>query len=202
MAKIAKLFKAGKALINVAKKETVSEYRRRVSRLASVANKRLERLERNDLKDSPAYQAFLKEGGHRFGVKGKSYNEVQQELSRLNRFLNSETSTIKGVKKVVTELAQNTGIKYTNFNDLKNKAAKFFELASKAEQYLRNVEDAASAIGYQKIWTVINEYVEKNKVDLAESGRNIDDMLNDITAALTEFDSPPEENGGFWVELE
>ena len=184
------------------KVETVSEYRRRVSRLASVANKRLERLEKNSLTDSPAYKAFIEDGGGRFGVKGKTYNQVQQELSRLNRFLNAETSTIKGVKKVITEIAQNTGIRYKNFKDLKKKSAKFFELASKAEQYLRNVEDAASAIGYQKIWEVINTYVDANKVDLADSETDLDEMLQSISKALTEFERPTQVNGGFWVELE
>ena len=53
--------------------------RAQVSRLASMANKRLERLEKNELTSSPAYQKWEQDGRHRFSVSGKSYSEVQSE---------------------------------------------------------------------------------------------------------------------------
>lgn len=172
------------------KHERIREYRREASRLASKANKRIERLERNNLTDSPAYQRYIKDGGQRFGVRGKTYNEVQQEVARLNRFLNAETSTVRGTINVLKEMASNTGIKYENLEDLKSKASKFFELASKVEQYLRNVEDAASAIGYQKIWEIINTYVETEKIDLESGSASIDDMIQQVSNALLEYDTP------------
>lgn len=172
------------------KDKRISEYRRAVSRQASVANKRIERLEKNALTDSPAYKKFIDEGGHRFSVKGKSYNEVQQELSRINRFLNSETSTVKGVNRVLADMAANTGLKYSNFKELRTKAGKFFELSSKVEQYLRTVDDMASAIGYQKIWEAINQYTKAQEVDLSDSETDIDGMIEAVTNALKEFDDP------------
>lgn len=169
--------------------EAILKLRRDASRLASKANKRVERLERNGFTDSPAYKTYL-EGGGKFGVRGKTYNEVQAEVARLNRFLDSQTSTIKGVVENLKTMAANTGIKYESLNDLKSKASKFFELASKTEQYLRNVEDAASAIGYQKIWEAINEYTQQQGVDLASTEVDIDEMLAGVTAALDLHKAP------------
>lgn len=166
----------------------VSAYRKEASRLASMANKRIKRLEKAGLTDSPAYKKWLDGGGVKFGVRGKTHNELQREVSRMNQFINSQTSTIRGVNKQLKEIAVNTGIKYTNLKELRSKASKFFELASKVEQYLRTVDDMASAIGYQKIWTAINKYVETEKVDLGQSKNDIDKMILEVTKALNTFD--------------
>ncbi len=63
----------------VERAKKVAEYRREVSRKASMANKRIERLEKADAKDSPAYKRYVKEGSVRFGVKGKDQKELQKE---------------------------------------------------------------------------------------------------------------------------
>ena len=65
-----------------AKAEAIKEFRREASRLASMANKRVKRLEENGLTDTPAYKAYLETGG-KFSVKGKSYNELQKEKGTL-----------------------------------------------------------------------------------------------------------------------
>lgn len=172
------------------KEKRIRDFRKEASRLASMANKRIERLEKNNLTDSPAYKRYIKDGGQRFGVKGKSFNQVQSEVARLNRFLSSETSTIKGVNSVLKNMAENTGIKYSNLEDLRKKAPKFFELASKVEQYLRTVEDMASAISYDKIWEIINEYTEANKIALDDSETDIDNMIKAVVNAIKEYDEP------------
>lgn len=182
------------------KREAIRSYRKEASRLASVANKRVSRLERNSLKDSPAYQAYLETGG-KFSVKGKSYNEVQAEVSRLKKFLNSETSTVRGANRTLKDMAANTGIKYKNLTELKQKSAKFFELSSKVEQYLRSVEDMASAIGYQKIWQAVNEYVKQEQQGLDGSINDVDEMVERISKAITEYDEPVEIEGLDWYIL-
>lgn len=167
----------------------VKTYRKEVSKLASMANKRIERLEKSDLTSSPAYQRLVRDGNLKFSVKGKTHNELQRELSKLKSFLLAETSTVRGVNGVLKDIAKNTGIKYKNLKDLRNKADKFFELSSKVEQYLRSVEDIASAIGYQKIWEAVNEYVKKERIDLGNADNNIDNMVEMVTSALTNFES-------------
>lgn len=155
-----------------------------IRKLTATANKRIERLQKNGLESSPAYQKWLADGEVRFSVKGKDHNQLQKEVARLKRFLNSETSTVRGVNRVLKEMAKNTGIKYKNLKDLRTKSAKFFELASKVEQYLRNVDDIASAIGYQKIWEAINKYTKQRKDALDSGEADIDAMVRTVTDML------------------
>ena len=175
--------------------------RKEANRLASMANKRVRRLEQKNLTNAPAYQQFIASGG-KFSVKGKDYNQLQQEISRLHSFLNSQTSTVRGYNNVLKEMAKNTGIKYKNLTELKDKANNFFELQSKVEQYLRTVDDMASAIGYQKIWETINVYVKDNKINLASDKLNIEQMTEKLADAIKEHDEPF--NGftsSMWYEL-
>ena len=162
----------------------VKENRKKISRLVSLANKRLKRLENAGLNDSPAYQKWVESGAEKFSVKGKDHNELQRELSRLKNFIESETSTVRGVNNVLKQMAQNTGIEYSNMQELKDNAKTFFELSSKVEQYLRTVDDIASAIGYQKIWESINQYVKDERITLADAKMNIDQMTKVVTDML------------------
>lgn len=167
-------------------KQSQAEFRKEVSRLASLANKRLQRLESAELTDSPAYKKWVENGSVKFGVKGKTYNQLQSEMARLNMFINAQTSTIRGINSNLKEMAANTGIKYGTLKELRSKAANFFELSSKVEQYLRTVNDMASAIGYNKIWEVINEYVEREKIDLSEAENNIDELSKMVSELIVQ----------------
>ena len=162
----------------------VKENRKKISRLVSLANKRLKRLENAGLNDSPAYQKWVESGAEKFSVKGKDHNELQRELSRLKNFIESETSTVRGVNNVLKQMAQNTGIEYSNMQELKDNAKTFFELFSKVEQYLRTVDDIASSIGYQKIWESINQYVKDERITLSDAKMNIDQMIKVVTDML------------------
>ena len=162
----------------------VRENRKKISRLVSLANKRLKRLEDAGLNDSPAYQKWVEAGAEKFSVKGKDHNQLQRELSRLKNFIESETSTVRGVNNVLKQMAQNTGIEYSNMQELKDNAKTFFELSSKVEQYLRTVDDIASAIGYQKIWESINQYVKDERITLTDAKMNIDQMTKVVTDML------------------
>lgn len=159
-----------------------------VSRKASMANKRLVRLENNNLTSSPAYQKWVDyQGGVKFSVRGKDYNQLQQELARVNQFIEAKTSTVRGLNKVLKEMAENTGIKYGSVKELQSKSKNFFALADKIKEYLRQTEGSASAIGYQPVWQAINEYVQQEKIDLGDSELEIDGLVNKI-AQLTSYE--------------
>lgn len=159
-----------------------------VSRKASMANKRLVRLENNNLTSSPAYQKWVDyQGGVKFSVKGKDYNQLQQELARVNQFIEAKTSTVRGLNKVLKEMAENTGIKYGSVKELQSKSKNFFTLADKIKEYLRQTEGSASAIGYQPVWQAINEYVQQEKIDLGDSELEIDGLVDKI-AKLTSYE--------------
>ncbi len=167
----------------------IRKFRAEATKKVSLANKRIVRLEKAGLTESPAYKRLMQEGG-KFGIKGKTYREVQSEVKRLNRFIDSTTSTVRGTTQVLKDMAKNTGQSYKNLTELKEKSAKFFELASKTEQYLRNVHDAGSAIGYQKIWEQINTYIKAANADLADGKLDVDQMIEAVSNALMQFEEP------------
>ena len=142
------------------------ELKKEVSRLSSMANKRLKRLERNELTDLPAYQSWVKGGAIKFGVKGKDFNQLQSEFWRLKRFLDNKTSLVRQANKFLREMAENTGIKYNGLADLKTKSKKFFELADKIKEYYKASEQNALALDYQKIWEQINVQIKQGILDL------------------------------------
>lgn len=154
--------------VNVAS-DKYKELRAEVSRMASMANKRLNRLENNNLTMLPAYQAWEQNGSIRFSVKGKDYNQLQAEFWRLKNFLDDRTSTVREANSFLREMAENTGIQYNGLEDLKNKSARFFELAEKIREYNQAIGQAAQALDYQKIWQQINTAVQQDAIDLSEA---------------------------------
>lgn len=145
------------------------ELKKEVSRMASMANKRLNRLESNNLTLLPAYREWEQHGAIKFSVRGKNYNQLQSEYWRLKRFLDDRTSTVRQANKFLREMAENTGIKYRGLEDLKSKSKQFFELAEKIKQYNMTINQSAQALDYQKIWQQINTYVNNTNTDLASA---------------------------------
>ena len=170
------------------KEQRMKEYRAEARRLVSLANKRIKRLEERNLTDTPAYKALVEKNGNepRFSVKGKDFNELQSMVGQINKFVKAKTSTVRGTVAVVKNMADITNFKYESVTQLKNSMGKFFELASLVQQYLRNTQDIASAIGYQKIWEAVNEYLEVEKIDLSDSEQSIDGLIEIIADAIVE----------------
>lgn len=78
------------------------------SRLASAANKRLDRLTKAGYK-SDAVQYVKKHGG-RFSVKGKSEEQLRSEFMRAKHFLELKTSSVKEINKNLRDFAKLTGL--------------------------------------------------------------------------------------------
>lgn len=94
------------------KEKEYKESRREVSRKASRANKRLDRLEKQGLDFSPAYRRAFENNPSRFGVRGiRGTKELLRENQRIDNFWNSTTSTITGVKRYLEDLAERRGEK-------------------------------------------------------------------------------------------
>ena len=185
-------------------KMDAKQYRKEASKVISMANKRLTRLEKSKLTDSPAYSKYVDNNENpRFSVKRLNHNDLQREMSKVKKFVQAKTSTVRGINTTLKEMANNTGIKYKNLKELRSKASSFFNLASKVEQYLRNVEDVASAIGYQKIWEAINQYVKSEQTDFDEVENSVEGLTNIIDGLLNGFDkgeilTMKNDNDGFY----
>ena len=160
------------------------KYRQEASRKVSMANKRLKRMEEQNLTMSPAYKKFIDEGGQKFGIKGKSTKEVQAEVARLNKFLSQTTSTVRGTKKYLTNIASQVGIKnYDSYQSLNSQLKDFFEVSDRVREYLKNSKEIAVSIGYKKIWEEVNEYAESVGKDFASLNKDIVEIASSITHA-------------------
>lgn len=154
-------------------------------RLVSMANKRLRRLEEQNLINTPAYQQWVEDGAQKFSVRGKSMEEVKQEIARMNDFLRKQTSTVRGAKQYLKNLAKETGIKsYEDFSDLQRKLKTFFETTTKIKEYLYNSKEIGVAIGYQKIWEVVSDYVEEVGHELELTEENVVEMSKKIVESV------------------
>lgn len=148
------------------------EYKRlkkETSRLASMANKRLDRLENNNLTMMPSYMSWQANGAIRFSVKGKTYNQLQSEYWRVKHFLDERTSTVRQANAFLKEMANNIGLRYGSLEELKDASAMFFELASKIEQYNRTIDSSVRAMDYQRIWSEIHNYIRDDDISLADA---------------------------------
>ena len=164
--------------------EKERKYRQEASRKVSMANKRLKRLEEQNLTMSPSYKKWLDEGGQKFSVRGKTTQEVKAEVARLNKFLNQTTSTVRGTKKYLTNIASQVGIKnYDSYQSLNNQLKDFFEVSDRVREYLKNSKEIAVSIGYKKIWEEVNEYAETVGKDFASLNKDIVEIASMITHA-------------------
>lgn len=179
--------------------EEERKLRAEARRLVSMANKRLRRLEQQNLINSPAYKKWVEEGGQKFSVKGKSMEEVKQEIARMERFLNMQTSTVRGAKQYFLNVAKEVGIeRFDDFTDLQNKLSTFFETTAKIKEYLYNTKEIGVAIGYQKIWEVVSDYVEEVGHELELTEETVVEMTKKLVKSVTysEVDRKLDE----WIE--
>lgn len=162
------------------------KYRQEASRKVSMANKRLKRLEEQNLTMSPAYKKFIDDGGQKFGIRGKSHEEVKMEVARLNQFLKLTTSTVKGTKQYMTNIASEVGIKqWGSFQSLNTQLKSFFEVSEKVREYLKNVKEISVSIDYKKIWELVSEYAETVNKDFNSLNEDIVEIAEYILKANT-----------------
>ena len=164
--------------------EKERKYRQEASRKVSLANKRLARMEQQNITMSPAYKKWVEEGGQKFGIKGKSTEEVRAEVARLNKFIKQTTSTVKGTKKYLTNIASQVGIKqWGSFQSLNTQLSTFFEVSERVREYLRNTKEVSVSIGYKKIWEQVTEYAESVGKEFTSLNEDIVGIANTILQA-------------------
>lgn len=173
--------------VNITKTDVLTkkdkELRREASRLVSLANKRLKRIEQQGLTESPAYKKYVEDGKQKFGIRGKNMKEVNQEIARMNDFINKQTSTVTGTKKYLDNVAKSVGIiKFDNYKQLQDQLNTFFRGVDKVREYLQNSKEISVAIGYSKIFEVVSNYVEEVGSELD----SIDDLVVEMAEKVVE----------------
>lgn len=168
-----------KKMLHEAKKQKLYT---KLKALYADAKRNIRDLQRHNLGDTPAIQKLEENGKIKFSVKGKTYNELQSDYFRLKRFMEAETSTVKGATNVLENIAKNINIQYNDLNEIIVKSRVFFDIASKVEQILEAQSQLAFTMGYQTIWTAVNNMVERKKI-------NLQDMPSIEEAANIVYDS-------------
>lgn len=166
-----------------------------VNQMANEANRRLDDLIANEM-DSPAFSQWVKNGEVRFGVQGKTYQEVQAEYWRTKNFLDAKTSTVKGAQDVLDQISRNTGFTGNSGQLTQDEAREFFKLADKISEYYEMTGESAKALDYQLIWEQINTAIQKKDfvIDGTNAGvRDIEEIAK-ITEKIEEEIKAIEEN--------
>lgn len=143
--------------------------------MAQEANARLEDLRANELEQSPSYAWWVRNGRVAFGVKGKTYQEVQSEFWRIKNFLDSKTSTVEGAKDVLAKISSLVGV---STQMTASETSNYFSLAEKIKEYYKNSGESAKALDYQAIWEVVNIAIEKGTVTLDKNDYTVHDIEN------------------------
>lgn len=160
---------------------TRSELSKVVSRLSSTANKRMKRLENNDIQ-SPAYRGAVSSGG-KFGSKGKTLNELRSEYMRVTGFLKSKTSTVKGFRQVRKDLITRIGANEEDLTtEIENKLWSVYNEMGSLSAFIQGSGDRQKFIydtiidnPNASISELIN-FVSDKLTDVYEDGEEIDDI--------------------------
>lgn len=166
-------------------KLTNKELNKELNRLNSLANKRIQRLKKQGIK-SPA----MRNMPDKFTNKGKTRAEKLKDFHRVSKFVNSETSTLKGVKETYKKILNNTGLddvilektsidtKSINTSQVIDLTNEFFSLTSMVDDYLQSKGDFLS---YDKVWDYVKEEMKLNSSDEIDlNGMDRDEMLHNI----------------------
>lgn len=162
--------------------EKQKNFRKEVSRLNSMANKRIKRLTESEFSSSPAYQKWLKDGGELFSIRGKSQSEVWKEYYRVKSFLDSKTSSITGTKKVLKNINEYTGMNLP-IEQVKEVATDYFNLAGKVAEWV-GVKGLGAIYDSKQIYEQINLVTEEYNIDL--SNMNVLEMVDYVTEFIDE----------------
>ena len=143
-----------------------TELRQTVNRLASTANKRLATFEKRGV-SSPAVWRVQQSGG-RFGPRGKDINALRAEYARVRSFIESKTSTIKGIKKVETETIKK--LKAKGIEVTRDKVAELWEAYERIKE--RNPSVVARTLKYNTLQDV---------AELLNDNLSLDDIVEKLT---------------------
>lgn len=162
------------ALLNLTPDQLMNMSRRDMARnisvLASAANKRIVRLEKSGVR-SPALD-YVKSHGGKFSVAGKTKNQLLIEYFRLQQFMFSKTSTVRGAKswkrKVEKEVEKAVLLRLDPKDkdgkmDVRKMVRELFQDKDKEQMfwdlYSRLVEEYKVKEKYKKVWDDIAQAI-------------------------------------------
>lgn len=149
------------------------ELRAVVQTLSSAANKRIVNIKAQPGGiNAPAVKAagarsFRTSAGGEFGTRGKSYNQLRNELKALHSFYQKKTSSVAGWKKLNKQVQERIGAELSG-----DSMANFWKLYREAEQGNKFVSG----------WDSVG--VQRSIAQKIGKGMSSDDILNAVQAEL------------------
>ncbi len=188
---------AGKSIsdiLNMPSHEFISlnarDLARATTRLVSAANKRLRRMQAAGI-TSTAYNRAMESGGF-FSVKDKSFAQIRSEFSRVRQFLNSKTSTLKGIKQIEKETIKSlekSGIKID-----KSKINEVFKIYGELEK----IDESVKIREYK--YKVLNAITSMpDNIDIDEKINQMQSRLREIYEQQTDLEGRNKDVSGFFI---
>ena len=185
--------------------EEYKEASKRLNKLISKANHRLDRMNKSGW-NSPAMEMAKKTGGRFHNSRSMSYKEMQKENKRVQNFLNSKTSTKTGTRNSVNKLLKATGLdkKFKTKDVMKDKRTldKYFKVYNKMREY-----DMVNGVGrsYQASMNAVTSVFEGvTGGSLTVIGtESVDDLLDAVEKTIEEPNSyklSPDEDSFRWID--
>lgn len=180
--------------INDFNKLNTDELKTLVSKLSSVANKRLKRMEESN-KLTSAYDSVMESGG-KFGVKGKKLNALRVEFIRAKAFLTDphgslkKTETTIGTKRtmnVTKQLLHEQGVKAEETT--LDKIFRAYERLKKVDKSITEKQ-----LKYQ-VLVEISKLTENQDISVDEIYDNLVDKLDIIYQENQSINEAVEDNG-------
>lgn len=161
------------------KEEVFRALKERLRQKVSKANKRVDRLEKKGYTGVPAYKQYQDlKNGKKFSSAGADMKELRKEEAKLDKFLGSKTSTVRGANKNMKDMIKRHNIPTSNMTTqaLLRVTSHFYELYSKAEQYLKNL-GAEYVLDSDQKFADMSEYLEREGIQL-DGSENVDEIFN------------------------
>ena len=125
----------GMQSVNQLKTKDIDLLKEDIRKLQSVANSRITKLQKADEADynfaiSKRMEKYLNEDGkYKVDLSKMSRMELVGYFNELNKFINSQSSTVKGIKKIRENVNKNIGVQLT-----KRQQDKFWEIYNKIKE--------------------------------------------------------------------
>ena len=130
------------------------ELSRIISRMSSVANKRLVRLEKAGFKRGDESDGVnIISGTRKFGAKGKSLNQLRTEFHRARNFLEGKTSTVRGMREVRNDMYK----RISDYSDIDIQEVKDFFSGSDYS------DEGTELTNGQRFWRVVKQLENSNR---------------------------------------
>ena len=124
--------------------------------LNTAANKRLRNIEKSGLKElSPAYISVKEYRNARFKSRGQERATTIADLNDVMRFMQNETSNVKGTRLNAEIASKNTGVAVEDL-------PRFFKIY---EQFKKEKPLLLYQATYSKVWDSLRQFVEDNSSD-------------------------------------